>query len=120
LGRKTIIYFSIPQSEEDLMLNANIKQSPPQMTELVMKAAFGDESLGMPLMGNPQTLDKINTKTLHKFYEDNLCAEKLIISGAGFEHDEFVRNVERKLSQYKIGRKFESYSSIFLRKLPLL
>ena len=109
MGRKTIIYFSIPQSEEDLMLNANIKQSPPQMTELVMKAAFGDESLGMPLMGNPQTLDKINTQTLHKFYEDNLCAEKLIISGAGFEHDEFVRNVERKLSQYKIGRKFESY-----------
>ena len=60
-------------------------------TEMLMRTAYGEKTLGMPRIGIEGNVDNIDADLVQKFVNDNLTPEKCVLVASGIrDHKEFV------------------------------
>lgn len=68
--------------------------------DLVLRTAYGYNTLGMPLLGLENNVDNIDARVLQKFVMDNLTPKKCLIVGSGVRnHQEFVDLVKERVGE---------------------
>jgi predicted Zn-dependent peptidase len=68
--------------------------------DLVMRTAFGYNSLGMPRHGLESNIDNIDARVLQKFVMDNVTPHKCLIVASGVtNHQEFVDLVKERIGE---------------------
>jgi len=71
-----------------------------QDAELLLRTAFGFNSLGMPLMGTSGNLGNIDARMLQQFIMDNITPKKCLIVASGIKnHNEYVELVRERLGE---------------------
>ena len=68
--------------------------------ELLLKTAFGYNTLGMPLHGLESNVENIDARVLQKFMMDNITPRKCVIVANGINnHNEFVNLAKERLGE---------------------
>jgi predicted Zn-dependent peptidase len=68
--------------------------------DLLMRTAYGYNTLGMPLMGMEHNLDNIDARMLQQYIMDNITPEKCVIVASGVRnHKEFVDLVKERIGE---------------------
>ena len=63
--------------------------------DILMKTAYGLQTLGMPRMGLERNVENINSELLNTFIGENINPSKCVIAANGVKnHDEFVQLVQ--------------------------
>ena len=66
--------------------------------ELLMRTAYGYNTLGMPLNGSAENIQNIDARFMQQFMMDNITPRKCTIVGSGVQnHEEFVEMVKERL-----------------------
>lgn len=66
------------------------------------ETAFHDQALGRSILGTPETVESFTSAQLRAFMERQYGAERMVVVAAGgVSHDEFVREVEKKLGSFR-------------------
>ena len=66
------------------------------------ETAFRDQALGRSILGTPETVKSFTSAQLHAFIERQYAAERMVVVAAGgVTHDEFVREVEKRLGSFR-------------------
>jgi mitochondrial-processing peptidase subunit alpha len=75
-------------------------QSKPEtiLPEVLHEVAFGSNGLGNPLVCPDNRLDVVDSNSLRTFMRQWYQPERLVIAGAGIEHEELVTLAERRFS----------------------
>lgn len=69
-------------------------------SELLLRTAFGYNTLGMPSLGLENNLENIDARVLQKFIMDNVTPKKCVIVASGVKnHKEFVELVKERLGE---------------------
>lgn len=69
-------------------------------TELLLRTAYGFNTLGMPRLGLEHNIDNIDARLLQQFVMDNITPRKCLIVGSGVKnHREFVDLVKERLGE---------------------
>lgn len=69
------------------------------LTELLHSAAYGESTpLGQPLWCPERNLGKLDASHLKSFMSKHFLANRMVLSGAGVDHDEFVKLAEKYFS----------------------
>ena len=64
--------------------------------------AFRDQALGRSILGTPQTVESFTSAQLRAFMERQYGADRMVVVAAGgVRHDDFVREVEKKLGGFR-------------------
>lgn len=72
------------------------------------ETAFRDQTLGRSILGTPETVESFTSAQLHKFIERQYGADRMVVVAAGgVTHDEFVREVEKRLGGFRANAKIE-------------
>ena len=83
-------------------LNAHLSKFDPWMnnTELLLRTAYGYNTLGMPQAGLESNVDNIDARVLQKFVMDNVTPNKSLIVASGVQnHKEFVDLVKERIGE---------------------
>lgn len=68
--------------------------------ELLLRTAFGYNTLGMPKLGTHGGVDNIDARSLQQFMMENITPKKCLIVGAGVHnHNEFVDLVKERIGE---------------------
>lgn len=105
-----------PRFEEDELLRerdvilqeilANEDQPDDVVFDLAQSLAFGDQSVGRPVMGTVDTVSSFTVSDLTDFMKTHYRAENMVLSAAGaIDHDEFVSFAETYFSGLPSGEK---------------
>lgn len=85
--------------------------------ELLLKTAYGMDTLGMPRLGLEKNIDNIDARLLQQFVMDNITPKKCLIVASGVQnHQEYVDLVKERLGdmlpvpEHKFERKAASYT----------
>eukprot|EP00347_Sterkiella_histriomuscorum_P001866 403370379 len=74
-----------------------------KVQEMLMKTAYGNGTLGMPIMGMEENVENINGELLRSFVKQHFTAERMMIVANGIRnHDEFVQIVQDKINKTDI------------------
>lgn len=66
------------------------------------ETAFSNQALGRSILGTPETVESFTSAQLRAFMERQYGAERMVVVAAGgVTHDEFVREVEKKLGSFR-------------------
>jgi len=66
--------------------------------ELLLRTAYGYNSLGMPRLGMAKNVDNIDARLLQQFIMDNITPRKCLIVASGVKnHKEYVDLVKERL-----------------------
>merc|ERR1711990_303739 len=66
--------------------------------ELLLRTAFGFNTLGMPRLGNSSNIGNIDARMLQQFIMDNITPKKCLIVASGVKnHNEYVELVKERL-----------------------
>ena len=66
------------------------------------ETAFRDQALGRSILGTPETVESFTSAQLHAFMERQYGADRMVVVAAGgVTHDEFVREVEKRLGGFR-------------------
>src|SRR5690606_24474464 len=66
------------------------------------ETAFLNQTLGRSILGTPETVQSFTSAQLHSFMERQYGADRMVVVAAGgVTHDEFVREVEKKLGAFR-------------------
>lgn len=66
------------------------------------ETAFLDQTLGRSILGTPETVESFTSAQLHSFIQRQYGADRMVVVAAGgVRHDEFVREVEKKLGAFR-------------------
>lgn len=69
--------------------------------DLLLRTAYGYNTLGMPRLGLENNVESIDAKILQKFIMDNVTPRKCIILGSGVKnHSEFVNLAKERLGEF--------------------
>jgi predicted Zn-dependent peptidase len=72
------------------------------------ETAFRDQTLGRSILGTPETVKSFTSQQLHKFIERQYGADRMVVVAAGgVTHDEFVREVEKRLGGFRAHAQIE-------------
>ena len=72
------------------------------------ETAFRDQTLGRSILGTPETVKSFTSEQLHKFIERQYGADRMVVVAAGgVTHDEFGREVEKRLGGFRAHAKIE-------------
>ena len=73
-------------------------------TELLLRTAYGYNTLGMPLMGMESNIGNLDARVLQKFIMDSVTPQKCLIIASGIKnHREYVDLVKERLGdQYSL------------------
>lgn len=66
--------------------------------EILHEVAYDHKSLGNPLLCPEERVDLIDQKTLRGFMKEWYRPERMVIAGAGMQHEELVKLVEKHFS----------------------
>ena len=67
-------------------------------TELLLRTAYGYNTLGMPRLGMAQNIDNLDARVLQKFIMDTITPNKCLIVASGVKnHREYVDLVKERL-----------------------
>jgi len=68
--------------------------------ELLLRTAFGYNTLGMPKLGTAGGVDNIDARSLQQFMMENITPKKCLIVGGGVHnHNEFVDLVKERIGE---------------------
>lgn len=68
--------------------------------ELLLRTAFGYNTLGMPKLGTHGGVDSIDARSLQQFMMENITPRKCLIVGSGVHnHNEFVDLVKERIGE---------------------
>lgn len=71
-----------------------------QDSELLLRTAFGFNTLGMPLIGTSNNVGNIDARMLQQFIMDNITPKKCLIVASGIKnHNEYVELVRERLGE---------------------
>uniref|UniRef100_A0A7S3UY37 Alpha-MPP n=1 Tax=Aplanochytrium stocchinoi TaxID=215587 RepID=A0A7S3UY37_9STRA len=77
-------------------LQAMEQNAQALLTELLHSAAYGESTpLGQPLWCPERNLGKLNADTIRSFMSKTFLAKRMVLSGAGVDHDELVSLAEK-------------------------
>ena len=66
------------------------------------ETAFRHQTLGRSILGTPETVQSFTSAQLHDFLGRQYGADRMVVVAAGgVTHDEFVREVEKKLGRFR-------------------
>ena len=76
------------------------------------ETAFRDQTLGRSILGTPETVQSFTSAQIHAFMERQYGADRMVVVAAGgVSHDDFVREVEKKLGAFRPHANSEAPSS---------
>jgi predicted Zn-dependent peptidase len=84
---------------------AAVDDTPDDLVfDMFTQTAFGDQQVGLPILGTPKTVRSLNSEKLKGFLSREYAAERMIVAAAGaVSHKEVVREAEARLSGFKSG-----------------
>src|SRR5690606_28667863 len=66
------------------------------------ETAFRHQAVGRSILGTPETVQSFTSHQLHDYLERQYGAERMVVVAAGgVNHDEFVREVEKRLGGFR-------------------
>ena len=72
--------------------------SPPPPTHThtlpLLKAAYRDNTLGLPCLASEGDLDKVSVKELQTYLASHCSPSRMVLAGVNVDHDELVRQVQ--------------------------
>ncbi|MEO3998456.1 pitrilysin family protein [Mesorhizobium sp. CAU 1732] len=72
------------------------------------ETAFRHQTIGRSILGTPETVQSFTSKQLHDFIERQYGADRMVVVAAGgVAHDDFVREVEKRLGTFRATAKTE-------------
>lgn len=70
-------------------------------SDLILRTAYGYNTLGMPLLGREDNIENIDARMLQQFIMDTITPSKCIIAATGVQnHDEYVELVKERLGDF--------------------
>ena len=76
------------------------------------ETAFLNQTLGRSILGTPETVQSFTSAQIHSFIQRQYGADRMVVVAAGgVTHDEFVREVEKKLGSFRPHADSEEPSS---------
>lgn len=104
LLEKNVILQEIASGEDNL---------EEMIYDIFFEKVYAGHSLATPILGTPESIQKMNQKNIIEYYKNNYTGSQLIVSAAGnIDHQELVEAIEKKLGNKKKIRKKD------LRKSP--
>ena len=83
--------------------------------DLLAKAAFGDHSLGYPILGTDEHLKSFTQESLFEYKDTNYNPENVVVSVAGNVDKSFISTIEDYFTDFKkTGKKNEIKSPLFI------
>lgn len=89
------------KNEKSHSLADYLSKYDPSMndSELLLRTAFGYNTLGMPLLGKASNIGNIDARMMQQFIMDNITPRKCLIVASGVKnHEEYVELVKERLS----------------------
>lgn len=88
------------QKSHDLFNHLNKFDPFAMQQELLLRTAYGYNSLGMPRLGLSKNIDNIDARMLQQFIMDNVTPRKCLIVASGIKnHKEYVDLVKERLGE---------------------
>ena len=76
------------------------------------ETAFRHQTLGRSILGTPETVQSFTPRQIHDFMARQYGADRMVVVAAGaVKHDEFVREVEKRLGSFREKAPGEAPSS---------
>ncbi|QPC46392.1 M16 family metallopeptidase [Mangrovibacillus cuniculi] len=106
------MFFNSTFDEEELKKEKNVVYEEIKMYEdtpddivhdLLGKAAYGDHSLGYPILGTEETLSTFNGQTLRDYMHHLYTPDRVVISIAGNVNEAFIKEVEKLFGGFQGG-----------------
>lgn len=100
------------QKERGVILEeiAMVKDTPDELSnELAVKAYWGDNALGMPILGSSKNVKKFTSEDLFAYVKDNYVSENIVISFAGNITEEKAVEIVKNYFHVKVGSVNKSY-----------
>ncbi|MDR1694171.1 MAG: insulinase family protein [Lactobacillaceae bacterium] len=96
--------------EQEVVIQ-EIKQSYDAPDDVIFdymqEKAFPNQAVGRNILGTEESVRSFNESALRKYLKSNYGADNMIVCAAGnVKHDEFVRMVEKRLSEMQIKASF--------------
>jgi predicted Zn-dependent peptidase len=86
------------QKSHELHNHLNLFDSSANDQELLLRTAFGYNTLGMPRLGLTSKINYIDARSLQQFIMDNITPKKCLIVASGVKnHTEYVELVKERL-----------------------
>jgi predicted Zn-dependent peptidase len=84
---------------------AAVDDTPDDLVfDMFTQTAFGDQQVGLPILGTPKTVRSLNNEKLNRFLSREYAAERMVVAAAGaVSHEAVVREAEARLSAFKRG-----------------
>ena len=78
------------------------KDSPEDVVfDSFQETAFGNQALGRPIMGTPQTVSSFTPDNIRSYLSNHYHGPNMVLSASGaVDHDEIVRLAEKRLSTF--------------------
>ena len=83
-------------------LHEHLNKFDPFMenNEMLMRTAFGFNTLGMPRLGTQSAVDNIDARSMQQFMMENITPKKCLIVASGVQnHNEFVELVKERIGE---------------------
>lgn len=75
--------------------------------DIYFEKALGKNPLGWPILGTPESIEKMTLRQIHKYYREKYSANNIIVSAAGcLDHQELLEGVAEFLAA-KAKRRFK-------------
>ncbi|OQV13683.1 Mitochondrial-processing peptidase subunit alpha [Hypsibius exemplaris] len=65
------------------------------LTEMIHKAAYRENTLGLPRLCPPENVDKIDRKTLFSYLSQYYTPSRMVIAGVGIDHGALIESTEK-------------------------
>ncbi|XP_013419990.1 mitochondrial-processing peptidase subunit alpha [Lingula anatina] len=85
----------IEEARQAVAYELNLLDTDPDMTmnimnELIHASAYRDNTVGLPRYCSPDNINKIDKKILYTFMKNYHTPDRMVLSGAGIDHDLLV------------------------------
>jgi processing peptidase subunit alpha len=87
------------------------EQPDNQINELIHAAAYSQNTLGLPLYGNPATIDSFTPEVLREYAQTFFIPSRLVVAAVGVKHEDFVGVVEKAFRDMPTGTPFETQAA---------
>ncbi|XP_026843515.1 mitochondrial-processing peptidase subunit alpha-like [Drosophila persimilis] len=84
----------------------------PILMDMIHAAAYGDNTLGLPKLCPPETLESIDRAVLMKYLKHHHSPSRMVFAGVGVDHDELVELVRKYFVEEKPIWESEPESSV--------
>lgn len=83
----------------------NMCEDEPEelVNDLITEAAYGDSSMGRPILGTKESLSKINPKIMSEFIRSHYTTKNTVISVSGHFDDKLISLLEKYFCKYPMS-----------------